>query len=67
MRVGFRERYEIREDKGERSLPASDSFTFPKELKAKPMFAKELHIHGGLDSEPETDGFEFPKELSPRF
>ena len=44
----------------ERPIKASEIPTRPKELKAKPMFAKELHIHGGLDSEPETDGFEFP-------
>ena len=66
MRFGFREVREIKEDKGERRLPASDDFKFPKELKVKPMFAKELHCHE-LDDEPMTNGFEFPKELKPRF
>ena len=62
MRIGFREIHEIREDKDERSLPASDSFTFPKEIKTKPMFPKEIKPHFNND-----DGFEFPKELKPRF
>ena len=66
MRMHFHEISEIREDKGERSLPVSDDFHFPKELKVKPMFAKELHAHG-FDNEPTTNGFEFPKELKPRF
>ena len=67
MRIYFSEVREIKEDRGERSLPTSDNFSFPKEFKAKPMFAKELHIRGGLDNESATDGFEFPKELKPRF
>lgn len=58
MRMHFSEVREIKEDKGERSLPTS----FPKELKAKPMFPKEIKPH--FDDE---DNFEFPKELSPRF
>ena len=57
MRIGFREIHEIRED-SERSLPTS----FPKEIKAKPMFPKEIKPHFNND-----DGFEFPKELKPRF
>ena len=66
MRMHFHEINEIKEDKGERSLPVSDDFKFPKELKAKPMFAKELHCHW-LDDESMTNDFEFPKELKPRF
>lgn len=62
MRMHFSEVREVREDKGERSLPASDSFTFPKEIKAKPMFPKELKPHFN-----DEDNFEFPKELKPRF
>lgn len=64
MRIGFREIHEVRED-SERSLPTSDNFHFPKELKVKPMFAKELHFHDA--NEPMTNDFEFPKELKPRF
>lgn len=56
MRFGFREVHEIREDKGERSLPTS----FPKELKAKSMFAKELHCHE-LD-DPMTDAWNWVLE-----
>ena len=52
MRMHFSEVREIREDKGERSLPMSDDFHFPKEL--KPHFSDE-------------DSFKFPKELEPRF
>lgn len=66
MRMHFSEISEIKEDNGERSLPVSDTFKFPKELKAKPMFAKELHCHE-LDNEPMINDFKFPKELSPRF
>ena len=62
MRMHFHEINEIKEDKGERSLPASDSFTFPKEIKTKPMFPKEIKPHFNND-----DGFELPKELKPRF
>lgn len=58
MRLGFSEIREVREDKGERSLPTS----FSKELSSKPMFAKELKPHFDDD-----DDFEFPKELKPRF
>ncbi len=57
MRMHFSEIHEVCEDKGERSLPTS----FPKELKPKSMFAKELKPH--LDE----DSFEFPKELKPKF
>ena len=57
MRMHFHEINEIKEDKGERSLPTS----FPKELKAKPMFAKELKPHFS-----DEDNFEFPKELKSR-
>ena len=57
MRMHFSEIREIKEDKGERSLPTS----FPKELKPKPMFPKEIKPH--FDS---ADDFEFPKELKPR-
>ena len=60
MRMHFHEIREISEDKGERSLPVSDSFKFPKELKPKPMFAKELKPHFN------EDNFEFPKELKPK-
>lgn len=65
MRIRFSEINEIVEDKGERSLPTSDAFKFPKEIQVKPMFAKELHCHG-LDNEPMTNDFKFPKELKPR-
>lgn len=58
MRIGFSEIHEIKEDKGERSLPTS----FPKELKAKPMFPKEIKPHFDC-----ADNFEFSKELKPRF
>lgn len=58
MRMHFSEVREVREDKGERSLPTS----FPKELKAKPMFAKELKPHFS-----DEDNFEFPKEINPKF
>ena len=57
MRIGFREIHEIRED-SERSLPTS----FPKEIKAKSMFPKELKPHCSNE-----DNFEFPKELKPRY
>ena len=57
MRIGFREIHEIREDKGERSLPTS----FPKELKVKPMFPKELHCHE-LDDDPMTDAWNWVLE-----
>ena len=66
MRIGFKEINEINEDKSERSLPTSDNFSFPKELKVKSMFAKELHVRG-FDNEPTTNDFKFPKELKPRF
>ena len=62
MRMHFSEVREVREDKGERSLPMSDDFHFSKELKVKPMFAKELKPHFS-----DEDNFEFPKELNPRF
>lgn len=58
MRMHFHEINEIREDKGERSLPTS----FPKELSSKPMFPKEIKPHFN-----DEDNFEFPKELKPRF
>ena len=58
MRFGFKEIYEIKEDRGERSLPTS----FPKELSTKPMFPKELKPKFN-----DEDSFEFPKELKPRF
>lgn len=58
MRMHFHEINEIKEDKGERSLPTS----FPKEIKAKPIFPKELKPHCS-----DEDNFEFPKELKPRF
>lgn len=57
MRIGFREIHEIREDKGERSLPTS----FPKELKVKPMFAKELQCHE-LDNDFMTDAWNWVLE-----
>lgn len=58
MRMHFHEINEIKKDKGERKLPVS----FPKELKAKPIFPKELKPHCSYE-----DNFEFPKELNPRF
>ena len=58
----FTEGSEVREDKVERSLPMSDYFHFPNELKVKPMFAKELKPHFS-----DEDSFKFPKELEPRF
>ena len=61
MRMHFSEVREVREDKGERSLPMSDDFHFPKEIKTKRMFQKEIKPHFNND-----DGFEFPKELKPR-
>ena len=57
MRMHFSEIHEVREDNGERSLPS-----FPKELKVKPMFDKELKPHFS-----DEDSFEFPKEIKPRF
>ena len=57
MKMHFSEIREVSEDNGERSLPTS----FPKELKAKSMFAKELKPHFS-----DEDNFEFPKELKPR-
>lgn len=61
MRMHFHEINEIKEDKGERRLPASDDFKFPKELKVKPMFAKELQCHE-LDDDFMTDAWNWVLE-----